>query len=476
MRKLFNRNNPHQTLLLVAIAILTIVIAPALFSEGMFMDGLIYTTVAKNMANGIGSFWTPHFSTFKMSEFYEHPPLVMGIESAFFRLFGDHFITERIFCLVVLIATVFIMKSVWRKINGSLDNFWLVTFLYATIGTVGWAFPNNMLECTMGVFILAAFRCLLNKEKIVLNHLIAGLLIALAFLCKGFFGLFLLAYPFFHWLVFSESNFKSTILRTGYLLLGTLGTLGIIILVSDAARVNLMTYLNHQVINSIDKVETVSSRWAIWRFFLESSAITLIVSIVLYFMANWKRKSELVQGIEQHKKKTYFLLLIVLSGILPIMISLKQRGFYIFAIYPFLCFAIALPLGPFLKSVLAKTNRLWNKRILYFGVILCITGITLSILSLGKIGRDKDLIHDIKTISTVVQKNQCIQIESPLRKNWSLRAYLQRYYDIGADSSPNSDCDYFLSGKSINQAKGFQPIELELKKFNLYIRTSSESN
>ena len=33
-----------------------------LLTRGMFMDGLIYTSVADNMANGIGSFWHPTYT------------------------------------------------------------------------------------------------------------------------------------------------------------------------------------------------------------------------------------------------------------------------------------------------------------------------------------------------------------------------------------------------------------------------------
>jgi len=32
-----------------------------LIAEGMFIDGLIYSAISRNLANDLGSFWNPHF-------------------------------------------------------------------------------------------------------------------------------------------------------------------------------------------------------------------------------------------------------------------------------------------------------------------------------------------------------------------------------------------------------------------------------
>ena len=50
-----------------------------LWSEGMFMDGLYYATIANNLANNIGSFWFLHFTNTEFPIFHEHPPLAFGM-------------------------------------------------------------------------------------------------------------------------------------------------------------------------------------------------------------------------------------------------------------------------------------------------------------------------------------------------------------------------------------------------------------
>ena len=43
--------------------IFLIIYSPALLSDGMFMDGLIYSVVARNLALEDGSFWNLSFSS-----------------------------------------------------------------------------------------------------------------------------------------------------------------------------------------------------------------------------------------------------------------------------------------------------------------------------------------------------------------------------------------------------------------------------
>jgi hypothetical protein len=47
---------------ILIIGFFIIIASPSLLSEGMFMDGLIYANISANLAKGLGSFWSPHFS------------------------------------------------------------------------------------------------------------------------------------------------------------------------------------------------------------------------------------------------------------------------------------------------------------------------------------------------------------------------------------------------------------------------------
>ncbi len=71
------------------------IIAPALWSDGMFTDGIIYADISRNLAEGYGSFWHLHFSETLIHDFYGHPPLAFYLTSLLFNIFGDTIFIER---------------------------------------------------------------------------------------------------------------------------------------------------------------------------------------------------------------------------------------------------------------------------------------------------------------------------------------------------------------------------------------------
>ena len=86
-------------------------ICPGLVQDGMFMDGQQYACVAKQLADGNGAFWFPHLSATwskaGSSFFMEHPPLVYGIQSFYFYVFGSSLYTERIYDFSILILNFY---------------------------------------------------------------------------------------------------------------------------------------------------------------------------------------------------------------------------------------------------------------------------------------------------------------------------------------------------------------------------------
>ena len=66
-------------------------IGPNLISEGMFIDGVTYASISKNLANGLGDFWHLHYTQTLYNQFFEHPPLAFGMQASFFKLFGENY-------------------------------------------------------------------------------------------------------------------------------------------------------------------------------------------------------------------------------------------------------------------------------------------------------------------------------------------------------------------------------------------------
>jgi hypothetical protein len=107
-RKYFASENTPYWLLTISVMILLVL--PVLIQDGMFLDGVLYTCVSNNLSHGYGSFWSPMFSPagFGGSPYFlEQPPLVFGIQSLFFRLFGDSMYVDNCFSHKSFVETNF---------------------------------------------------------------------------------------------------------------------------------------------------------------------------------------------------------------------------------------------------------------------------------------------------------------------------------------------------------------------------------
>lgn len=47
--------------LLLTTAIFALLLLPTLGQKGMFLDGVIYSSIARNLSEGFGSFWSSFF-------------------------------------------------------------------------------------------------------------------------------------------------------------------------------------------------------------------------------------------------------------------------------------------------------------------------------------------------------------------------------------------------------------------------------
>ena len=146
------KNNLYPFYLSV-FGIILIIISPSLLSDGMFLDGLLYAVISKNLANGIGDFWHLHL-TKTLSPIFEHPPLAFGLQSLFFKILGDSIFVEKLYSFLTYVVTGIIIVKIWKKliVNNSNQTAWLPLLLWITIPLVFWAIPNNMLENTMMIF------------------------------------------------------------------------------------------------------------------------------------------------------------------------------------------------------------------------------------------------------------------------------------------------------------------------------------
>lgn len=422
---------------------------PVLIQDGMFMDGVLYTAVSHNLANGIGTFWFPSFSFNNLAgiqnSFHEQPPLVFGIQALFFKLLGDSMYVERFYVFLCLLINILLIKKLWELIFKGDEHTkalsWLPVLFWISIPVCFWSFSNNMHENTVSIFVLASIISILKvvQDKKPLHLILAGICIFLASFSKGLPGLFPIVVP----LVFvykHQLSFKQAALYS-LALFGIVGFIYGMLLVSSSARESLYNYFVLRLIKRVNDVPTTSYYLdTLFRLVMESGIMIGIVLIIRFST----RKLQL-ERIE-HSTKTFTFLMIGLLGVLPLMLTLVQKGFYMLPALPYIAIGFSILIAPQVNMILFKLcQSKLDGALKTVCIVMAILSIALPILNIGKSSRDKQKLEDIHLLATAIPAKSIVNCSPQLLTDWSLQTYLSRYYFISLDI--NSSHEFFLYNK-----------------------------
>ncbi|MCD6366513.1 MAG: glycosyltransferase family 39 protein, partial [Bacteroidales bacterium] len=280
------KNQPKYFFFLFTVLVAIILVLPNLLKHGMFMDGLLYSTVANNFAHGKGAFWHLYNSDTLHCGFYEQPPLYFWIMAGFYKIFGDSIFVERFYDFLMLLLSGFLIHKNWQMIvPGKLSKYsFFPVIFWITIPVCFWAYSNNMLEISVSVFALASslflFKYYFKGQKMV-YLIMAGFFLIAGGLTKGFVAMFPLAIPFFYYLFIQRFSFKKWLLDSIVLSIIPVLAIGSIFLF-ETSRSGFTTYLTQRVFHSISDVSTVGSRFHIMER-LVMDLLPLFFLIFLFF-------------------------------------------------------------------------------------------------------------------------------------------------------------------------------------------------
>jgi len=435
---------------IAVLAVFLGICSPLLFTHGMFMDGAMYAVLAENMALGKGSFWLPHFSEMHMPIFYEHPPLVIWLESLFFGIFGtSSVLVERFYSVFCIIFVGFLVVKIWKGIVNEAVTAWFPLLLFVTFPIITWTATNNMLENTMSIFICSAVLLYLVglRKRRYFFTIFAGFSLCLGVLSKGIVAFFPWTFPFWLWLFLRKIPFKQVALDTFILAICTVIPLILLYIFSQEAKLFFDAYLSEQLFSSVMGLrEIVGSRFFILKRLWDNIIPSLMLILVILTVLIAKKRTFLLKE-QIHNSFMFFAL--SLCGILPIMLSLKQSGFYIVPAYPFLAIALSLPFQPFIHKLMEKINAA-SKGFLIFKIVSCalLFGVmTFAFSQKGKIGRDKNDLQLVFECNKYIPPNTTISVEFETFTRWGIHAYFARYQDIRLDA--HNAHFYYLHDKNL---------------------------
>ncbi len=418
----------HASMKWFVAAVFAAVLIPSLVTRGMFLDGVTYAAISRNLAQGIGTMFTPYYTQTLYPHFFEHPPFAFWIQSLFFRVFGDGFLTERIHSFFMAVVSATMLSTLYRTTcPPHLKRFWwLPVLLWISMPLVFWSYRNNVLENTATVLTLIAVFFFLKSltQKGIAFGMLGGLFTALAFMTKGPVGLFPAAVPLIVWIVRRD--------RVG-ILPAVLGFLwpAIFLLIGRWAvpgmADNLTAYFDTQLIPALQgqrEITTQSHFHLLKRLLAELSLPILLViaTAILGF-----RRTTSFRG----STGTWVFLLIALSASLPLLITLKQRSFYLVPSLPYFVLAVSLYAVPRLADL--HPSKLFARIVMTLGIVGLGVVAIVSVIKFGSYGRDGAKLSDVRRIAQFLPQGTVVSTDSLMWYDWGSHAYFARHGRIGLD-------------------------------------------
>lgn len=482
--------------LLTAIALALVVLLPVV--EVTFnLDGTIYASIARNMAQGLGSIWNPHFTSSLFPEFHEHLPFMMFLESLGFRLFGDTILVEKGFSLLVMLLSGFVWWRLWNRLNAGDREYRLVAplaLLMALIaGRVGWAFANGMLEnlvvllTSLAVLIVVEVYHVEEKASSALRltaMVLVGILVLCAFLTKVT-GLFALGAPGLYWLAFQRPKFLVAALDT-VVVIATFA-LGIAILWQfDGPRNSITLFLQHQLFASLSGQRGSTGGMIVSLGTLLRANSFPLLAAGLFAMAGLlvRSRARATSLFRQDRLRRFvFLFLIGCSASLPILVSKRVYVFYFNPAVLYFSTALAILITPSLVAAARCVTGPWQ-RVTHVGLALALAASLVVVgLHVGKPGSDAGRIDAVEKVKTYVcaRTADCSDAVAACETawtEWELHAYLERYYQMSLGRFSIGDRREFLIADEtcLPALQGYRDTGVELWRFRLMERQKASSN
>jgi 4-amino-4-deoxy-L-arabinose transferase-like glycosyltransferase len=426
-------------------AIFAAATVPRLAHRGMFVDGITYASIARNLAQGRGSFWTPSYTATVYPQFHQHPPLGLWLQSMWFRALGDHLYVERAYSLAAAAATAVLIALIWRRVNAGTPaerDEWLPVLLWILIPLVSWSIVGNLLETTVTLFTTAAVAALVRTtmggSRMEAGWAVAsGLCIVAAVLTKGPVGLFPLAAP----IIMLNWHEHRTPWRAVAIQWSTVTGCAVLLWNVPSARAALLQYSGEQLMPALTgSAPGAAHSWTIVKVLLQGVWLPLgLASIILIACA---------VGWDEPSAKNRFaglrFCLLGLAGTLPILVSAKQMGHYLVPAVPFFALAAAVILSATARRI---ADRVASRRGAMVILALCVSLVvgTAAAAVMPALERDPERLADLASLAPNLPRDRTIGICYEASGDWGLHAWFERLFAVGLDATTTGQSEeWFL--------------------------------
>lgn len=441
-------------------AVAALLLLPLLFTQGMYTNGLSFAVIARNLNEGLGTFWAPHYTDAVHSIYAEHPPFSFALHSLFYRLFGDQPWVDRFYAYTLYGLSVLMIRRLWMLFTPSGHRAWIPQLLWTVTPTVIWVHQNNLLEAPLGAATLAVV-WLLVEGTMKRNYFwsaLAGVLFFVGLGIKGPVALFpLIVLPLLA-VIFQEHRKAALISLTVWIVsFSTLFTY--FYLYQPDFTKFFERYLDVQLLPSWRGDRGTAG--SVGQSLLVVSQQLIIPVLVLLGLTLRRKQSY------PFRRETAFFFLVALGATLPLLWMDRQHhyNFMPAMAYWMLGFSFLYEQAPWPWGI--KRGK-WVKRILMTNIALWVVAIGLSIYWSKSPSQD---IREIKAMRELAQANPNLKRigVQDLSAHYDLLAIAVRYQRIELADQAEGQFDYQLVFEGETPPEGYLPAQnFEKAPFTLY--------
>jgi 4-amino-4-deoxy-L-arabinose transferase-like glycosyltransferase len=474
---MLTRLSSAKVLIFFVLTLYFLLLGFKLLRLGIHGDGVEYAAVARNMADGVGTFWKPYLDDTIHPVFHEHPPLVFWIQSHFFRLFGDGPYLEAFYGLLVGLVILACMAWFWHRVRQDfklppLGNWWPM-LLIVPLPIFTYMMQINRLVSTYTILAIiaayAAYRSAVGPGHTILFSLISGVLIYLGFIAKGPVAFFTFAVPSLAWLALHSKPSKAAVSTVVALVVFAIIFAATLYQFPDSADF-WRGFWKQQVMASLTSERGAGdSHWYLVERWASEMAVAVLVAG--FFMILTRLSFRQIR----FSRQTLFFLLIGLASSLPFLLSTRQHSRYIFQSYPFFVLALAFMTDRIADKI---EGILKNKRPVKIGVVIIAAVLFTAAFASMLYKKDenkkrKPFYRDIYLQNIVLPERITISAcpAEIIHNDW-LFADMMRFYRVSL--TPEMGNEYLLIAKDsgCEVPEGYQKIHRQPTiKYTLYQRS-----
>ena len=406
----------------------------------MFLDGVTYASIARNLAEGRGHFWEPFYTATIYPAFHEHPPLAFWLQSIWFRALGDHWFVERAYCLSAAVLIAALIAVTWRAVERD-GNRWLPIAFWMLPPVVSWSIVGNLLETTMCVFVTAAVAFIaLGRRSIAIaiaGGVASGLSVIAAVLSKGPVGLFPLVAPV---MLAMLRDRRRTAAWSAAAQWTTVAVCALALSAVPSAHDSLAKYISVQIVAALAGQREVSG-----------SSITIVIEllqgvwlpIALAIAAIVAGARGWVRPTSRDRDVAIAFTLIGLAGTLPMLVSPKQTGHYLMPAVPFYAIGAAAIVERTMDALAVRVSE--GRGASAFRIVAAVIALgTVVAIWLPAVERDPARLADLDRLAASAPRGETVGICPSINDDWSLHAWMQRRFRISLDARDSRSQEWFL--------------------------------